>query len=127
MGAKFLPISWRALVRVAGLLVPSDRRADWRAEWTAELWVLRHRHQVRASPATALGVCWTAGRHAITLRLIDWSHAMQDVRYALRLLLRQPAFAAAAIVTLAIGIGGATAVFSVADAVLLKPLPYSNS
>jgi putative ABC transport system permease protein len=52
---------------------------------------------------------------------------MHDVRFALRFFLRQPAFAAAAIATLALGIGGATAVFSVADAVLLKPLAYADS
>lgn len=50
----------------------------------------------------------------------------QDVLYALRLLARQPAFAAVTFATLALGIGGATAIFSVVHAVLLRPLPYHD-
>ena len=48
----------------------------------------------------------------------------QDLRYAIRLLGRNPAFSAAAILTLTLGIGMTTAIFSVVDAVLLRPVPF---
>ncbi|HEY8518463.1 MAG TPA: hypothetical protein VIN61_00165 [Gammaproteobacteria bacterium] len=51
----------------------------------------------------------------------------RDLRHALRRLLRRPSFTLAAGVTLAVGIGAATAIFSVVYSVLIKPLPYPNA
>jgi hypothetical protein len=52
---------------------------------------------------------------------------MTDLRYAARNTVRNPGFAALASLTIALGAGAATAVFSVVDAVLLRPLPYPHS
>ncbi|MES2695984.1 MAG: ABC transporter permease [Verrucomicrobiota bacterium] len=54
-------------------------------------------------------------------------NAVSDIRYGVRVLLRAPGFALAAIVSLAIGVGANTAVFSIVNGVLLRPLPYPDA
>ncbi len=60
-----------------------------------------------------------------------WTHVLEDglsdLRLSLRLFARRPGFTAAVVLTLALGIGGTTAVYSVVRAVLIEPLPYPMS
>src|SRR6266487_6884489 len=58
---------------------------------------------------------------------IPWRRCvMNDLKFAFRQLLKNPGFAAVAVLTLALGIGANTAIYSVVDGVLLRPLPFAD-
>jgi putative ABC transport system permease protein len=73
------------------------------------------------------GLVLSIGWHFLGRRLPRGSHAVFDLRLAARGLARRPLFALASVVTLALGIGATTTVFSIAHGILFEPLPYPDS
>src|SRR5262245_29977297 len=124
------PYLW--LIRVVGVIVTRRLRVDWRQEWEAEL---RYREELLAewdrldwdARLDLLRRSLGAFRDALLLqpkRLED--EMFQDLRFGVRMLLKNRAVTTAAALSLALGIGANTALFSLIDAMLLKTLPVKE-
>ena len=97
---------------------PSE--AEQRVEGLIDIWV-REAADLRRGPKRSPAIPPPAGDGVSVVGV------MQDLRYGFRLVRRQPGFAAVAILTMALGIGATTILFSVAYGVLLKPLPWPDA
>jgi putative ABC transport system permease protein len=124
------------LKRCAALFRRRKLDEDLDAELSSHIEFAIEENMKRGMPAqeartTALrhfgGVTQTKEAYRVQQGLPFLEAVLIDVRYGLRQLLKAPAFAATAILTLAVGIGGMTAAFSVVEAVLLRPLPFKDS
>src|SRR5215475_11707066 len=124
---------WLWLIHVIGVIVPRRLRVDWRQEWEAEL-------QYRETLITQWGkldrraqlvLLWhSLGAFADALwmqprRMED--EMFQDLRFGARMLLKQKGFTTVAVLSLALGIGANTAIFSLDDALLWRALPGTNN
>jgi putative ABC transport system permease protein len=130
-------VDWRVkphywLIKFIGVIVPRSLRADWRQEWEAEL---RYRETLLAEWdmldwRNKFDLFWRslgAFRDALLLQPQRSGDKMfQDFRFGARMLLKRPAFTLIAMLTLSLGIGATSAVFSLIQGVLLTPPPYQQ-
>jgi putative ABC transport system permease protein len=127
---------WIALriVAAVAVVVPAAERADWRREWEAEL---QHRW---ASLGRGRRITWRTSMDLIrralgTLPDAAWirrqltadADAVHDVAHGVRMLSKAPGFTAVALLVFAVGIGATTAIVSLADALLVRPLPLPQA
>ncbi len=118
-----------AVLRLACALAPPSRSDDLESLWLAEL---QHRSRLDATSSGQTGrtslLRWSLGSFVHSFLAIRQEFSMdilrQDLRFALRSLARHPTVVFVATLSLALGIGANTAIWSAIDQLLVRPLPY---
>ena len=123
----------RTVVRVATLGAPGRLRERMRREWEAELerefgrgggWGVVRSAFGAFADVSAVRRIDRDGEEKMAGRMSEWT---RDARVSARALLRSPSFTAVTVLTLAIGLGGSAAIYTLVDRVVLDPLPYPDS
>ena len=128
---------WRRIaVRLGGLFTARQREREWKAEFESHLEMhvednLRagmSAEEARRQALVAFGGIESA-KDSMRDRagFVSLDIALRDIRYAFRGLRRSPSFALSTIVSLSLGLGASLAVFTVADNLLVRPLPYRDA
>src|SRR5437016_5843013 len=114
-----------SIYRVLMYLFPASFRAEYGAEICT---VFTRRYEAAANVVSRIGVCAAALFEVfVDAAYVQWDILRQDLRYAARALWQPRGFTLTTIGVVAIGIGANTAVFSMIDHVLIRPLPFRDS